>query len=177
MSAKLQNWIIGADQDVYHRVQRDVPISRITRSGGTATAKAEAHGLSVGDVITLSGQIQSAWRGTFTILTAADADTFTFAIGSAAPATLVGEVVCGVYLNNATVTAALKDSAGSPITGASSISFDYKANSDGLYVGLLPKAAAALLTEGSQYTMTITAVAATGETLPSTLEGQAIRHG
>lgn len=57
------------------------------------------------------------------------------------------------YLNAATVTGQLSDSSGADVGG--SISFGYVSGSDGRYDGTLPNTL--VLTDGDQYTLTITA--------------------
>jgi len=57
------------------------------------------------------------------------------------------------YINNATVTAVLKDEDG---TEVASITLEYVSGSEGEYVGQI--AASVSLTDGAQYTLTITIV-------------------
>ncbi len=65
------------------------------------------------------------------------------------------DVVTDQYVNNATVSAVLTDADGDSVSGADSISLAYTSGSDGDYVGEI--AYGASLTEGQQYTLTITA--------------------
>jgi len=65
------------------------------------------------------------------------------------------DVVTGSYINNATVTATMTDSSGSAVSGVGTINFTYISGSDGNYAGEVP--AAAELTDGQQYTLTVTA--------------------
>lgn len=51
----------------------------IVRTGQNAVATSVAHGLSVGDLVTVSGADQSEYNGTF-VITAKDADTFTYVV-------------------------------------------------------------------------------------------------
>lgn len=59
------------------------------------------------------------------------------------------------YLNSATVTYVLKDSAGTTITSGTC---DYVAASDGDYLGVIDAADVDALTEGTQYTLDLTLV-------------------
>ena len=66
-----------------------------------------------------------------------------------------------VWLNDATVTAVLKDSNGNAVSGADSITFAYKSGSNGEYLGNVPDTAS--ITDDDQYTLEILAVANAGE--------------
>ena len=61
------------------------------------------------------------------------------------------------FVNNATVTAVVKDSAGDVVAGADSITLSYEAASDGVYKGLVPDTAA--IVDADEYTLVITIVA------------------
>ena len=173
---RLTDWYIGTDGHVYLRYLRaDVPVSKITQTAGTATVTAEAHGLSAGDVVCIEGCQQEAYNGDQTIL-AVTTDTFTFAVDSdtASPATPRDKatgILCGAYLDDATVTGALTTQAGVAVTGASSLSFDYLTGSPGHYVTTLPDTLT--LTEGTTYVLTITATSAAGAVLNTRLQGVA----
>lgn len=60
----------------------------------------------------------------------------------------------GAYVNDATVTMTLKDSTGSGVSGASSLTLGYVADSNGLYQGTIPYTVS--LTAGAVYTLEIT---------------------
>lgn len=60
------------------------------------------------------------------------------------------------YVNSATVTAQVLDSAGAVVTGCGAIPVNYVADSDGVYVGWVP--ATAPLVDGDNYTVVVTAV-------------------
>lgn len=68
------------------------------------------------------------------------------------------DALTGEYINDAAVTAALADDQAVAVEGAEQITLDYVAESQGDYAGLVPHGAA--LTEGRQYTLTITAASA-----------------
>lgn len=57
----------------------------LARTDQTVTATATAHGLNVGQIVVLSGANQEEYNGEFEVLTAADADTFTYAIPAGTP--------------------------------------------------------------------------------------------
>ena len=62
------------------------------------------------------------------------------------------------YVNNATVTFSLTTAAGAAVhASATGVSMPYVASSDGRYQGILPKAAADLLVDGTGYVLTLTA--------------------
>lgn len=65
-------------------------------------------------------------------------------------------VATDAFLNSATVTAQVKDAAGTNVGGA--ITFVYVAASDGDYNGSIPNATALLLTDGDPYTLEITII-------------------
>lgn len=60
----------------------------------------------------------------------------------------------GAYINDATVTMTLKDSAGASVSGATGLSLTYVTDSNGLYQGTLPYTLS--LTAGESYTLEIT---------------------
>lgn len=62
----------------------------------------------------------------------------------------------GAYINDATVTAALKDSAGATVSGAGSLTGTYLSGSNGEYH--ITIANTITLTDGAQYTLEITTV-------------------
>jgi len=66
------------------------------------------------------------------------------------------DVVTGNYINDATITATMADKNGNAVSGVGTITFTYTSGSNGDYCGEVP--AAAGLTDGEQYTLTITAV-------------------
>jgi hypothetical protein len=72
-------WVVPMDS-VRH--QKSLPaISSITRSSSTATVTtASAHGLRVGDYITISGATETEYNGTFKIATVPTDATFTYAV-------------------------------------------------------------------------------------------------
>lgn len=63
----------------------------------------------------------------------------------------------GCFVNNATVTFTLKDSGGSAVSGASSVSMSYIAGTRGCYVGVLEDGVS--LTADATYYLEITATA------------------
>jgi len=63
----------------------------------------------------------------------------------------------GTYINDATMTFTLKDSAGVNVTGAVSVAMTYQTASNGDYVGVLPSSVTAALTDGAAYEFVITA--------------------
>jgi hypothetical protein len=66
----------------------------------------------------------------------------------------------GSYVNDATVTMTLKDSGGTPVSGASSLSLTYVTGSNGRYQGTLPYTLT--LTAGAEYTLEITGTSGSG---------------
>jgi hypothetical protein len=67
------------------------------------------------------------------------------------------DAVSGAAINDATITGSLRDAQGELVSGASAISFAYRAASSGDYVGTLSNAAA--LEENRPYTLQIIATA------------------
>ena len=65
------------------------------------------------------------------------------------------------WVNNAAVTAVLKDKNGDAVSGADSITFDYTESTNGEYVGNVPDTAS--ITDGEQYTLEITTIDESGE--------------
>ena len=61
----------------------------------------------------------------------------------------------GAYVNDASATMTLKNSAGDAVAGASSLSLTYVSDSNGRYQGTLPSSLT--LTAGAVYTLEITA--------------------
>lgn len=164
--SKLVDWYITSDNlIVVDGLRREVPVSSITQSGGTATVTAESHGLSTGDVVRIEGCDQDDYNGNHTITVSGDTFTFSVPTGTASPAT--GDIECGAYLDDATVTVSISDQ--------NNIAFDYKTGSNGVYVGTVPDTTA--LTEGTSYTATITATASTGEVLTIKQAGKAKYYG
>lgn len=66
----------------------------------------------------------------------------------------------GAYVNDATVTMTLKDSAGAAVSGASGLSLTYVTDSNGRYQGTLPYTLS--LTAGEDYTLEITGTTGSG---------------
>lgn len=60
----------------------------------------------------------------------------------------------GVYITDATVTAALKTRGGQAVAGCESLTFDFVPNSNGDYVGTVPATAA--IKEGTEYDLVVT---------------------
>jgi hypothetical protein len=83
-----------------------------------------------------------------------------WAISSDNLVTLTGlhDPVTGGWINDATVTAQLTDSDGTNV--GSAITFSYRNASNGVYDGTVPNSLS--LTDGDQYTLTITAQATIG---------------
>lgn len=67
------------------------------------------------------------------------------------------DAVTGAAIDDATVTAVLRDAAGSAVEQAAGLTLAHRAGSSGQYVGTLPGAAA--LQENQAYTLEIVAVA------------------
>ena len=65
------------------------------------------------------------------------------------------------FVNDATVTAVVKDAAGDVVAGADSITLSYVASSDGVYKGQVADTAA--IVDGDEYTLVITIVASVGK--------------
>jgi len=63
----------------------------------------------------------------------------------------------GAYVNNATASFTLKDSAGNIVAGANAINMPYVAASNGRYEGTLTNAVSAALAVNGQYTVEVTA--------------------
>ncbi len=68
----------------------------------------------------------------------------------------VRDAATAVYLDDATVTAVLKDSTGAVVSGAGSLTGAYQASTNGEYHIVIPDSLS--LTEGDQYTLEITTV-------------------
>lgn len=87
---------------------RKTPVTSITRSGSTATVTKANHGFTTGDVVTISGASQTLYNGAWTI-TVADANTFTFSVLPATPATgtitVNGAAVASITRSGTTATA------------------------------------------------------------------------
>jgi len=64
----------------------------------------------------------------------------------------------GSYVNDATVTMTLKDSAGASVSGATGLTLSYVSGSNGRYQGTLPYTLS--LTAGADYTLEITGTSA-----------------
>lgn len=65
------------------------------------------------------------------------------------------------FVNDATITALVRDAAGEVVVGADSITLSYVANSDGVYKGQVPDTAA--IVDGQNYVVEITIVASVGK--------------
>jgi hypothetical protein len=178
----IQAWYIGSDGNIYLRNLRiDLPVSSLTVDGVTATLVSEGHGLAGGDVVNVSHCTTAFLNGDWVVASAPDADTITFTIPTAysqtptlTPKAEPGRfILCGAYLDDgATVQATMADSGGTPVTGVGTLTFDYKTRSTGLFVARLPDTAS--LTDGTRYTLTVTATAASGEVLKTLLTGTAV---
>ena len=95
-------------------------ITTLTRSGGTATAISEsAHGLTVGDTITIRGVTNDTrWNGSYTVGTVTNSTTFTFALTIALTTPATGTIRAGkttvpftvsdgiVYINSVAIQSA-----------------------------------------------------------------------
>jgi hypothetical protein len=68
-------------------------VSAATAVTSTATITSTAHGYSAGDVVLVSGAVESAYNGSFTILTVADADHFTYSMGSSPTSPATGTIL------------------------------------------------------------------------------------
>ena len=66
----------------------------------------------------------------------------------------LSDFATGLFVNDATLTLALKDQQGQAITGATAISMTYKTDSDGTYLALVPYTVQ--LTSGTQVLATVT---------------------
>ena len=78
-------------------------------------------------------------------------------IGSDHDVTYEGAYGGGGYLNSATVTFALKDSAGTTVSGGTG-TLSYVAASSGNYAGVIQSSVTSLLTNRANYTLEITFV-------------------
>lgn len=67
-------------------------VTALTRSGTTATGTATSHGFSVGDWVIVAGSNLPQYNGPFQVVTAADANTFTYTMESDPGATSAGTV-------------------------------------------------------------------------------------
>jgi hypothetical protein len=157
---------------VLANLRKDLPVSALSVSGTTATLTSEAHGLSTGDKVNVSGCVQDYLNGDWTVASATT-DDFTFAIADAdtqdpdvTATPNRGLILCAVYLDDATVTATCV-----AISGLGTLTFDYKTGSNGLYVARLPDTAA--MVDGTTYTFIITATAQSGEVLTTLMTGPA----
>jgi hypothetical protein len=79
------------------------------------------------------------------------------------------------YVNDATLTFTLKNSAGSAVSGASAVSMTYVSGTNGCYQGVLEDGVS--LTEGSTYYLEITATASSDRIGFRRLTYQAKYHG
>lgn len=68
----------------------------ITSAAGVATVTETAHGRSVGDKISISGCTQSAYNGTFTIVSVVDANDYTYSVAGSPTSPAAGTPVVGV---------------------------------------------------------------------------------
>ena len=71
------------------------------------------------------------------------------------------DVTPSTFVNDATVTGVVKDSAGVAVVGADSITLSYVAASDGVYEGQVSDTAA--IVDGDDYTVEVTIVASAGK--------------
>jgi len=74
--------------DTANSINHKLRIETLTRAGGTATAKAQGHGLATGNSVTIAGAVQTDYNVT-AIITVTDADHFTYTVSNspATPAT------------------------------------------------------------------------------------------
>ena len=75
------------------------------------------------------------------------------------------DVTPNTFINDATVTAVVLDSAGVAVVGAESITLSYVASSDGVYDG--QKADTAAIVDGDDYTVEVTVIASVGKSVLS----------
>lgn len=71
---------------------KTISISALTVADGVATATSTAHGLSVGERITIAGATPSWLNGAYAVATVADADTLTFSVTPPSPSAEVRAV-------------------------------------------------------------------------------------
>jgi len=69
-----------------------VSVTSINVSGQTATVVATSHGLSVGDTALIQGANQFQYNGNQRVLTAADANTFTFTVNGSPTTPATGTI-------------------------------------------------------------------------------------
>jgi hypothetical protein len=163
---KRTNWYITTDQlIVIEGLHRVLPVSSLTRSSTTATLTVEGHGITTGDIIRISGADDDLYNGDHTG-TSATSNTITFTVDDDAVTPATGDIEAGVYLDDATVTGSVSNSG--------TITFDYKTGSNGVYVGTIPDTVT--IANGTEYTMTITVTASSGEVLTMTLVGKGTQY-
>jgi hypothetical protein len=85
-------WVVPMDSI---RHQNSLPaISGITRSSTVATVTtASAHGLRVGDYVTISGAVETAYNGTVQIATVPTTTTFTYTVAGSPDSPATGTIV------------------------------------------------------------------------------------
>lgn len=66
----------------------------LSRTSQTVTGTATAHGLAAGGVVSISGSTTQDYNREFTVLTVADANTFTFRIEGSPAASPSGTILC-----------------------------------------------------------------------------------
>ena len=103
----------GADDEpgIGPVVQSESTVANVTatlaRTDQTVTATATAHGYAVGQIVVVAGADQEEYNGEFEVLTAADANTFTYAIPAGTPtATATGTIVTRPYRHERHLAAA-----------------------------------------------------------------------
>lgn len=79
------------------RIATDLSVSALSRSGFTCTATSTAHGFSVNDQVVVSGAVEPDFNGQFTVLTTADADTFTYNSRFSGTLTATGTIVARLH--------------------------------------------------------------------------------
>lgn len=72
----------------------DTVSTTLARTGDTVTATATAHGLAVSQMVVIAGADQLPYNGVFQVLTAADADTFTYEVFGSPTSPATGTITC-----------------------------------------------------------------------------------
>lgn len=83
-------------------------VTSITRTGAVATLTKVAHGYVVGDIVKISGAVETEYNGNKTVATVPTADTLTYAVTGTPTTPATGTILAGTMVTYAPVSSSIE---------------------------------------------------------------------